>query len=242
MGGTGTLTLTELWDYRSCTHLLLDGPGQTSSSAGGAGASAGARWSSGYKHGYGDPWTRDPQGALLPRPGDHHRLPPPGARRPLRALPLPLPVPRPGQLPHHPEQRGVPDRLPHVQAHPAPGGQPGGLPGPGGRAPRRRPSGWTARSGTPWPRRPRSWSRAPSTPGTWRPSRCPAPASRSTRSSPPSWASSSWPCPPRARGLRAGTTAGTPSTRRRYLARLAWDPIVSNAQFALSERWGSRAG
>ena len=133
MGGTGTLTLTELWDPVCCTYVL-NGPGQTSDKSGrGLGRGTVVKR---VKHGYGDPWTSTLKGPLFSCLRDHHRLAAPGAGRAQRALPLPLPVPRPGQLPHHPEQRRVPHRLPHLQAHPAPGGHPGRVPGAGGGAQR----------------------------------------------------------------------------------------------------------
>ena len=44
--------------------------------------------------------------------------------------------------------------------------------------------------------------------------------------------------PASARGASGGDDSGYAINQKTYLARLAWDPIVSNAQFALSERVG----
>lgn len=234
MGGTGTLTLTELWDPVHCTYVL-NGPGQSSSSSGrGLGRGTVVKR---VKHGYGDPWTRTLKGPYF------HALGITTASRLPERAGLSVLYPFLSLFPALDSYLTIQSNAAYLTGYPTfkrtqpPGGSlaaslgqvagpnvaPFGLDG----SERDALASQTTKlePGTIYP-----WDVAPI--------EMPRSGIEIDKVIAAIMGFLELALPASARGASGGDDSGYAINQKTYLARLAWDPIVSNAQFALSERVG----
>ena len=234
MGGVGSLTLTELWDPVCCTYVL-NGPGQTSSS-GGRGLGRGTVVKR-VKHGYGDPWTRTLKGPYF------HALGITTASRLPERAGLSVLYPFLSLFPALDSYLTIQSNAAYLTGYPTfkrtqpPGGTlaaslgqvagpnvaPFGLDG----SERDALASQTTKlePGTIYP-----WDVAPI--------EMPRTGIEIDKVIAAIMGFLELALPASARGASGGDDSGYAINQKTYLARLAWDPIVSNAQFALSERVG----
>lgn len=234
MGGVGTLTLTELWDPVCCTYVL-NGPGQTSSSSGrGLGRGTVVKR---VRHGYGDPWTRTLKGPYF------HALGITTASRLPERAGLSVLYPFLSLFPALDSYLTIQSNAAYLTGYPTfkrtqpPGGSlaaslgqvagptvaPFGLDG----SERDALASQTTKlePGTIYP-----WDVAPI--------EMPRSGIEIDKVIAAIMGFLELALPASARGASGGDDSGYAINQKTYLARLAWDPIVSNAQFALSERVG----
>jgi hypothetical protein len=232
MSGTSTLTLVEVWDWQCCRYVLL-GPGQ---SAGSRGLGKGTLVRT-VRHGYGDPWTR-----VLRGPYFHALGITTDSRLPERAG-LSVLYPFLSLFPALDSYLTIQSNAAFLTGFPSfkrtqpPGGtlaaSLGAVAGPnvapfgldGSERDALASQTTKIEAGTIYP-----WDVAPI--------EMPRSGVEIDKVIAAIMGFLELGLPASARGAGGADDSGYAINQKTYLARLAWDPIVSNAQFALSERVG----